>query len=63
MDVGVVDVVFADWIVGNVIDLGGVVGFVADAVFVVARMPDFAFELLTDGEGEAALDELDRFGG
>jgi hypothetical protein len=33
--------------------------FVADSVFEVAWMPDFAFVLLADGVGEAAFDELD----
>jgi len=43
---------------GDVLPLIVEVFTVADAVFVVAWMPDFAFELVADGVGEAAFDVL-----
>jgi hypothetical protein len=63
VDVGVVDQVAAFWVSGYVGLLVFEVFFIADAVFVVAGVPDFAFELFADGEGKTALDELDAAGG
>ena len=59
MDVGVVEIVFADGVVGDVGELVDVVGVDADAVFVVAWVPDLSFKLLPDREGEASLNEMD----
>ena len=60
VDVRIVRVAFADWIVGDVLHLGVEVAKVADAMFVVARVPDFAGRLLPRGVGVAAFDELNR---
>ena len=62
VDVGVVDQVAAFWIFCYVVFLVDEVFYVADAVFVVAWVPDFAFELFADGVGEAAFDELQAAG-
>jgi hypothetical protein len=67
VDVRIVRVTFADWVAGDVLLLGLKVAKVADAMFVVARVPDFAGRLLPRGMGVAAFDELNRlargFGG
>jgi hypothetical protein len=54
---------FAGGIVGDVVKLGCEVGVIADAVFVIAGVPDLAQRLLPGGEGLATLDELDAAGG
>lgn len=58
VDMGVVFVLFAEWVVSDVGELVCVVVEVADAVIVVAGMPDLAWGVLSGGEGVAALDEL-----
>ncbi len=63
VDVGVSEDVFADGILGDVVALGFVVGEVADAVLMVAGVPDLAGRLLADGVGVAAFDELEASGG
>jgi len=50
--------VFTKRVVSNVLELGCVIVSVADAVFVVASVPDFTWRLLTDREGVSAFDEL-----
>ena len=62
VDVRVAGVVFADWIVGDVGELVGVIRIVADAVLVISGVPDLAAELIANGEGEAAFDPLNGFG-
>src|ERR1700678_2578253 len=63
MNESVNSIVLSRWVVGDVLLLSFKVWPVADAVFVVAGVPDFAFELFADGEGKTALDELDAAGG
>ena len=58
VDMRVVGVVFSGWILSDVVFLGFEVVEVADPVFVVAGVPDFAWKLLADDEGVAAFDEL-----
>ena len=58
MDVRVGFQVFTKRVVSNVLELGCVIVSVADAVFVVASVPDFTWRLLTDREGVFAFDEL-----
>jgi hypothetical protein len=48
----------AFWVFGYVVSLAEKVFYVADAVFVVSWVPDFAFVLVSDGVGETAFDEL-----
>ena len=62
VDVGVVCVVFSGGIVGYVLELLVVVVLVADAVFVVAGVPDFSGRLVAGCERVAAFDELDGVG-
>ena len=57
VNVGLVGVVFSGWILSDVVFLGFEVVEVADPVFVVAGVPDFAWKLLADDEGVAAFDE------
>jgi hypothetical protein len=58
---GVVREVGTDWVVGDVVLLGGEVGGVADAMFEVAGVPDCAGGV--GGVRVAALDELHGPGG
>ena len=58
VDVGIVGVLTADGVVFDVEELALEVLCVADAVFVVAVLPDFARVDFADGEGEATFDEL-----
>ena len=53
-----VGVVFAGWVVGDVLLLDFVIVYVTDTVFVIAGVPDVAGELLPNREGKAAFDEL-----
>jgi hypothetical protein len=50
MDVGVVRVILTDWIVRDVLLLGGHIGCVPYAVLMVSGMPDFASKQSTDSE-------------
>jgi hypothetical protein len=59
VDVGVVEIVLPDGVVGDVLLLRFEVVFVPDAVFVVSGVPDFPGELAANCEGISALDELD----
>jgi hypothetical protein len=59
VDVGIVWIVFASRVVGDVEVLVLVVSCVGDAMGVIAALPYLAFDLVADGEGEAAFDELD----
>ena len=65
VDVWVGGVVFTSGVVGDVEKLVFVVFVVCNAVGVIALLPNFACELLPDGEGVAAFYELrcffDRF--
>ena len=61
MDVGVGFVLAADGVGGDVEELVAKVFCVADSVFVVVVLPDWAGVLGADGEGEAPLDELGGF--
>ena len=63
MNESVISIVLSRWVVGDVLLLSFKVWPVADAVFVVAGVPDFAVELFADGEGKTAFDELDAAGG
>ena len=56
---GVVGVVFSDWVVGDVSKLILIVACVNEAVRMVSVWPEVALEVVADGEGKAALDELD----
>lgn len=58
MDVGILCVVFASWVIGYVLALIVEVFAVSDAVFVMAGVPDLSCGLFADGEGVAAFDEL-----
>ena len=62
MDVWVVFVLFACWIVSNVDKLLLEVVGIPYAVFVIAAVPDFPWGLLASCEGVASLDVLNAFG-
>src|SRR5258705_100067 len=57
--VGGVGVVFSGWVVGDVSKLILIVACVSEAVRMVSVLPEVALEVVADGEGKAALDELD----
>jgi hypothetical protein len=59
MDVGVVLNVFACWVIDDVEELIVVVASICDVVGVVAVLPDFSREVFANGEGKAALYQLD----
>jgi hypothetical protein len=59
VDVWVVGVVFACWVVGDVSKLILIVACVREAVRMVSILPEVALEVVADGEGKAAFDELD----
>jgi hypothetical protein len=59
VDVGVVRIVFSGWVVGDVSKLILIVACVRKAVRMVSVLPEVALEVVADGEGKAALDELD----
>jgi hypothetical protein len=59
VDVGVGGVVFSSWVVGDVSKLILIVACVSEAVRMVSVLPRVALEVVADGEGKAALDELD----
>src|SRR5258708_9210231 len=59
VDVGVVRIVFSGWVVGDVSKLILIVACVRKAVPMVSVLPEVALEVVADGEGKAALDELD----
>jgi hypothetical protein len=61
MDVGIVFVLFADWIVCDVDELILEVVFVSNAVFVIAAVPDLSGCLLACGEGVSTFDVLNAF--
>jgi hypothetical protein len=61
VDVGVVFVLFAGWIVLDVEELVVEVIGVSDAVFVVAAVPDCSGDGFAGCEGVAAFDELNAF--
>jgi hypothetical protein len=63
VDVGIGLVLFAARVVLDIQKLSSVVVGVSYAVFVVAAMPDLSGGLLASGEGVAALDVLNAFGG
>jgi hypothetical protein len=62
VDVWVGFVLLAFGVVSYVAELCIEVFGVADAVFVIAGVPDFAEGLIADGEGVSAFDELDAAG-
>ena len=59
MDVWICFEVFPDRVVEDVLGLVAQVIVVCDSMGVVALLPDFSGKVFADGEGEAALDELD----
>lgn len=59
MDVRVILNVFACWVIGDVEELVDVVVGVCDAMDVVPVLRDFSREVFANGEGEAALYQLD----
>jgi hypothetical protein len=59
VDVGIVWIVFASRVICDVEELVLVVSCVGDAMGVIAALPDLAFDLVADGEGEATFNELD----
>jgi hypothetical protein len=63
MDVWVVFVLFACWIVSNVDELLLEVVGIPYAVFVIAAVPDFSWGLLAGCEGVASFDVLNAFCG
>jgi hypothetical protein len=63
VDVWVVFVLFAGWIVSNVDELIFEVVGVSNAVLVVSAVPDFCRGLLAGCEGVSALDVLNAFRG
>ena len=63
MNESVIGMVLSRWVVGDILLLSFKVLAVADSVFVIATVPDFAWKLLADGEGKTSLDELDAAGG
>ena len=60
---GVPSSLLACGVVGDVLKLGFKVGVVADVVFVIAGVPDFAERLFASRERVAAFDELEAAGG
>ncbi len=58
VNVGVVGVAFSDRVVGDVSKLILIVGCVREAVRMVSVLPEVALEVVADGEGKAAFDEL-----
>ena len=58
MDVCVVRVFFADWIIDDVEELACEVVSVCNAMGVVAVLPDFSGLVFARNEGKAAFDEL-----
>ena len=63
VEVGIVFVLSASWIVCDVEELVVEVFGVSDAVFVVAGVPDFSWGLLARGEGVRTFDVLNAFCG
>jgi hypothetical protein len=59
VDVWVVGVVFSGWVVGDVSKLILIVDCVGEAVRMISVLPEVALEVVADGEGKAAFDELD----
>ena len=59
MDVWVVFVLFASWIVCDVEKLIAKIVCISNAMVVVSAVPDLSRGLIADGEGVAALDVLD----
>ena len=53
VDVGVVGVVFSDWIVGDVSKMILIVACVSEAVRMVSVLPEVALEVVADGEGKS----------
>jgi hypothetical protein len=59
VNVGVVGVVFSGWVVGYVSKLILIVACISEAMGMVSVLPEVALEVVADGEGKAAFDELD----
>jgi hypothetical protein len=63
MNESVIGMVLSRWIVGYILLLSFKVLAVANSVFMIATVPDFAGKFFSDGEGVATLYELDAAGG
>jgi hypothetical protein len=61
VDVGIVFVLFAGWVISDVNELVFEVVFVSDAMFMIAAVPDFSGSLLACSEGISAFDVLNAF--
>ena len=61
VDMRIVFVLFAGWVVGDVKKLVAKVVCVSDAMVVVSAVPNFSRGLIADGKGVSALDELNAF--
>jgi hypothetical protein len=59
VDVWVVRIVFSGGVVGDVSKLILIVVCVGEAVRMVSVLPEIALEVVADGEGKTAFDELD----
>ena len=63
VDVWIVFVLFAGWVISDVDELILEVAIVSNAVFVITAMPDFAWRLSAGREGVSAFDVLNALCG
>jgi hypothetical protein len=63
VDVWVVFIPFAGWVISDVEELILEVVFVSNAVFVITAVPDFSWRLLAGCEGVSAFDVLNALCG